>query len=243
MSLSIIVPVYNEIDQLKFTVKKLLTLKNKIKNLEIIFIDDLSRDDSFEFIKKISNKNSIIKVFKNKKKGLGSAISEGIIRSKSDYVCIFMSDLSDDLNDLIKYYKTIRKDNKDAILGTRFSKNSKIKNYPIFKLFLNRLANNFIKIIFLSDYNDFTNAFKIYKRKTLLKLFPIVSENFNVFLELPLKIIIRKYNYSIISINWNGRKYGVSKFKIKEIGSMYIFTLIYCLLEKLLLNKKKKLIS
>ena len=65
MSLSIIVPVYNEIDQLKFTVKKLLTLKNKIKNLEIIFIDDLSRDNSFEFIKKISNKNSIIKVFKN----------------------------------------------------------------------------------------------------------------------------------------------------------------------------------
>ena len=68
MSLSIIVPVYNEIDQLKFTVKKLLILKNKIKNLEIIFIDDLSRDDSYEFIKKISNKNSIIKVFKNKKK-------------------------------------------------------------------------------------------------------------------------------------------------------------------------------
>jgi dolichol-phosphate mannosyltransferase len=56
-----------------------------------------------------------------------------------------------------------------------------------------------------------------------------------------LKIIIRKYNYSIISINWNGRKYGVSKFKIKEIGSMYIFTLMYCLLERLLLNKKNKL--
>ena len=68
MSLSIVVPVYNEIDQLKFTVKKLLTLRNKIKDLEIIFIDDLSRDNSFEFIKKISNKNSIIKVFKNKKK-------------------------------------------------------------------------------------------------------------------------------------------------------------------------------
>ena len=238
MSLSIIVPVYNEIDQLKFTVKKLLTLRNKIKDLEIIFIDDLSRDNSFEFIKKISNKNSIIKVFKNRKKGLGSAISEGIIRSKSDYVCIFMSDLSDDLNDLIKYYKTIRKDNGDAILGTRFSKNSKIKNYPLFKLLLNRLANNIIKVIFFSDYNDFTNAFKIYKRKTLLKLFPVVSESFNIFLELPLKIINRNYSYKIIPINWNGRRYGVSKFKIKEMGSMYIFTLMYCFLEKILLNKK-----
>lgn len=91
----------------------------------------------------------------------------------------------------------------------------------------------------MSKYNDFTNAFKIYKRKTLLELFPIVSENFNVFLELPLKIISRNYSYKIIPINWNGRKHGISKFKIKEVGSMYIFTLLYCLLEKILLIKKK----
>ena len=51
---------------------------------------------------------------------------------------------------------------------------------------LNRIANNVIKILFLSNYNDFTNAFKIYK-KVLLRLFPIVSENFNIFLELPLR--------------------------------------------------------
>ena len=72
-----------------------------------------------------------------------------------------------------------------------------------------------------------------------MRLLPIVSEGFNVFLELPLKIITRKYNYEIISINWNGRKHGKSKFRIKEISSLYIFTLIYCLLEKILLNKHK----
>ena len=69
MSLSIIIPVYNEIDQLKYTIKKLLSLKKKIKNFDIIFIDDFSDDDSFKYIKKISNKNSSIKIFKNKKKG------------------------------------------------------------------------------------------------------------------------------------------------------------------------------
>ena len=127
----------------------------------------------------------------------------------------------------------------DAVLGSRFLKMSKVKNYPLFKLIVNRIANNFIKIIFLSKYNDFTNAFKIYDRKTLLKLLPIVSENFNVFLELPLKIITRKYNYIITPINWTGRTHGESKFKIQEIGSMYIFTLLYCLFEKVLLNKKR----
>ncbi|MDC0328413.1 glycosyltransferase family 2 protein [Candidatus Pelagibacter sp.] len=239
MSISIIIPVFNEIDQLKFTIKKLTYLKKKIKNIEIIFIDDFSNDDSNQYIKDYSKKNSLIKIFKNKKKGLGSAIREGIIKSKNEYVCIFMCDMSDDINDLVKYYKIINKEKKDAIFGTRFSKFSKVRNYPLLKLFLNRLSNYMIKLIFMSKYNDFTNAFKIYKRKTLLELFPIVSENFNVFLELPLKIISRNYSYKIIPINWNGRKHGVSKFKIKEVGSMYIFTLLYCLLERILLNKKK----
>ena len=64
------------------------------------------------------------------------------------------------------------------------------------------------------------------------------SENFNVFLELPLKVITRKLNYKVIPINWYGRRIGESKFKIKEVGSKYIFTLLYCFLEKILLNKK-----
>ena len=56
MSLSIIIPIYNEIDQLKFTVKKLLLLKKKISNFKVIFIDDFSNDNSFKFIKDITKK-------------------------------------------------------------------------------------------------------------------------------------------------------------------------------------------
>ena len=150
-----------------------------------------------------------------------------------------MSDMSDDLNDVKKYYNTIKNKNLDAVFGTRFSKQSKVSNYPIFKLILNRIFNNIVRLFFLSKYNDFTNAFKIYKKSSLIKIMPIVSENFNVFLELPLKIIVRKYNYIITPIKWKNRSKGKSKFQIKELSSMYLFTLIYCLLEKILLNKKK----
>ena len=68
---------------------------------------------------------------------------------------------------------------------------------------------------------------------------PFVSESFNIFLEIPLKIISRGYSYEIIYINWFGRKKGKAKFKINELKSKYLFTLIYCFLEKILLNKKK----
>ena len=112
-----------------------------------------------------------------------------------------------------------------------------MKDYPLKKLIFNRIFNNLCKIFFLNTYNDFTNAFKIYKRKVLLSFFPIVSENFNVFLELPLKIVGRNFKYKVIPISWTNRIKGKSKFIIKELTSKYVFTFFYCLLEKILLKK------
>ena len=238
MSLSIVIPVYNEDKQLHNTVKKINKISKRIKDYEIVFIDDFSSDNTKQIIKKSIGSNKKIKYYKNIKKGLGSAIGLGINKSTKKFVCIFMCDNSDDLSDLMEYYKIINKNNLDAVLGSRFLKNSRITNYPILKMVLNRIFNYIVKIIFLSNYNDFTNAFKIYKKKTLKELMPIVSDHFNVFLELPLKIIIRKYKYKIIPISWKGRKIGVSKFKISELGSMYIFTLLYCFIEKILLKKR-----
>ena len=238
MSLSIVIPVYNEDKQLHNTVKKINKISKRIKDYEIVFIDDFSTDNTKQIIKKSIRSNKKIKYYKNIKKGLGSALGLGINKSTKKFVCIFMCDNSDDLGDLMEYYKIINKNNLDAVLGSRFLKNSRITNYPILKMVLNRIFNYIVKIIFLSNYNDFTNAFKIYKKKTLKELMPIVSDHFNVFLELPLKIIIRKYKYKIIPISWKGRKIGVSKFKISELGSMYIFTLLYCFIEKILLKKR-----
>ena len=239
MSLSIIIPAFNESSQITNTLTNLKKIKNKIKKFEIIIINDFSTDNTEDIIKKLKKKNKLIKLFKNKRKGLGSAITTGILKSKYKFISIFMADMSDDPKDLIKYYEEINKKKLDAVFGTRFSKNSQVKDYPTFKLILNRIFNNFVRLIFFSKYNDFTNAFKIYKKKTILSLFPIVSENFNVFLELPLKIVTRKHKFITMPIKWKNRKKGYSKFKIKELGSMYLFTLAYCLLEKILLNKKK----
>ena len=151
-----------------------------------------------------------------------------------------MADLSDNVSDLIRYINLVKQNNKlDAVFGSRFLKDSKVYNYPLKKLLLNRIFNYLVKLVFFSNYNDFTNAFKLYKKSALIQLFPIVSENFNIFLELPLKIITRGFEYKTVAISWNNRKKGKSKFNIKELSSKYFFTLIYCLMEKHLLKKKK----
>ena len=147
-----------------------------------------------------------------------------------------MADLSDSPRDLINYYNIISTNKLDAVFGSRFIKGSNLVDYPFRKLIYNRIFNYFVKIFFLSDYNDFTNAFKIYKKQTLRQIGPFISENFNIFLELPLKIIIRKKNYKIIPISWKNRKKGVSKFKVKELSSKYFFTFLNCFIEKILIR-------
>jgi dolichol-phosphate mannosyltransferase len=241
MSLSIIIPCRNEEESIENTINDITShLINKINNFEINIINDFSSDHTLEKLKIISTTNKKIKVYDNQIKGLGGAINLGIEKSLNKFTIIVMADLSDSPEDIIKYYFEIKNNDLDAVLGTRFSSNSLIENYPKKKLFFNRVFNNLVKILYWQKYNDFTNAFKIYKTSVLKELKPIISENFNVFLELPLKIISRKYKYSIIAINWRNRKNGKAKFKIKELGSKYLFTLLYCFLEKILLDKKVK---
>lgn len=237
--LTILIPVKNEE---KNVINIINEIENKIKiNYEILFVNDFSKDRTYELIKNLKNDKKNIFVVNNLKAGLGESVKNGMKYGNGKYLAILMCDASDDLNDLNRYFQEIENNNLDAVFGSRFLDESKVEGYPKMKLFLNRMFNYLISLLYLNKYNDYTNAFKIYKKDTLIKLEPIVSESFNVFLEIPLKIINRNYKYKVIPINWFGRKKGKSKFKFNELKSKYIFTLIYCFAEKILvLNKANK---
>ena len=132
----------------------------------------------------------------------------------------------------------IASDNKKAIIAI----GGKSKHYKFdekivlmqLKYVLNRIFNNLVRVIFQINYNDFTNAFKVYTKEAIEGSKPFLSNHFNLTLELPLNIIIRGYKYEIAPNSWKNRKTGISKMKIKEMGSRYLFILLYCLIEKLL---------
>ena len=234
--LSIVIPCKNEE---KNIIKMVTALIRAIKhiNFEIVLINDFSTDKTQYIIKKLSNDTKGVFSYNNINSGIGHAIELGINKSSGDFLAIMMADSSDDPNDLIKYYNLISTQNLDAVFGSRFTKSSQVIDYPIKKLILNRLFNYLVKIILLSKYNDFTNAFKIYKLSSLKQIQPFISKKFNIFLEIPVKIIIYNFNYKIIPINWYNRKLGITKFRIKELGSQYLFTLFYILKKKFLKNK------
>ena len=147
-------------------------------------------------------------------------------------VAVFMADMSDDAEDLVKFYNKMIEGNYDAVFGSRWIKGGKVIDYPKHKKVINRVANFIIQMMVGIKYNDTTNAFKLYKRETIEGIKPFISPHFNLTVELPLKTIVRGYTYAIVPNSWTNRKYGVSNLKIKEMGSRYFFILLYCLIEK-----------
>jgi dolichol-phosphate mannosyltransferase len=142
-----------------------------------------------------------------------------------------MADESDDCRDVVRYWQELSK-GWDAVFGSRFIRGGGVIDYPAHKLVVNRLANLFLRFLFRVPLNDFTNAFKAYRRKALEGCRPFLSPHFNLTIELPLKIIVRGYAWTTMPITWRNRRTGISKLKIREMGSRYLFIALYCWLEK-----------
>lgn len=239
--LNIIIPLRDENEQAEITIRSLTEeLKNLKKNYIITLIDDHSNDATWSLLNQLKERYSSIEIYKNEyEPGYGNAVRFGIEKNKCDAVIFFMGDCSDDPKD-IKNYVDYLDQGYDCVFGSRFIKNSKVIDYPFLKLFLNRIANNFIRLLFLITYNDVTNAFKAYKKELLINFAPIVSKHFNINAELALKAISRGYKYKVIPISWVNRKKNISKFKINEMQNRYIFTIFYVWIEKILLQRDIK---
>jgi dolichol-phosphate mannosyltransferase len=234
MKLSVVLPAYNEEGSIRETIT-ILYHKLNLANIdhEIVVINDNSKDSTLIELKNLSLEIPSLLYFTNTgPNGFGNAIRFGLEKYTGDCVAIMMADLSDDPEDLIKFYKRICIGDVDCVFGSRFIKGGKVVDYPLMKLVINRIANLIIQIVIGIKYNDATNAFKLYKRNVINGISPLLSPHFNLTIELSLKSIIRGYTYDVIPNKWYNRKEGVSKLKIKEMGSRYFFILVYCFVEK-----------
>lgn len=234
MKLSIVIPAYNEEESIVETIDSLVEALSKVKiDHEIFVVNDNSKDNTAGVLEKLSSQYPSLKYATNPgPNGFGYAIRYGLERYSGECVAVMMADLSDSPYDLIRFYTTMVEKNVDCVFGSRWIKGGKVIDYPFHKKIVNRIANRIIRLFMGIKYNDTTNAFKLYKREVIDGIQPIMSPHFNLTIELPLKAIIRGYTYDVVPNSWTNRKYGVSKLKIKEMGSRYFFILCYCWIEK-----------
>ncbi len=234
MRLSVAIPAYNEEGCVRNTVVALFErLKAENIDHEILVVNDNSKDDTETILKELAREIPTFRYINNKPpNGYGFAVRAGLENFSGDAVAVYMADASDRPEDLVRFFRAMEEKNVDCVFGTRFSRQSRLIDYPFVKLVFNRLANLLIQILFGLRYNDVTNAFKLYRRSAVEGMKPFLSHHFNLTVELPLKAIVRGYSYTVIPNDWINRKTGESKLKIKEMGSRYLFIILYCFIEK-----------
>jgi dolichol-phosphate mannosyltransferase len=231
--LSVVIPARNEEACIASTVEHLyLELRRHNVPHEIIVVDDSSTDATWSTLESLKTQiPSLIPVQNRGQHGFGRAVSCGFDRMAGDAVVVMMADESDDCRDVVRYWKKLN-EGYDCVFGSRFVRGGGVIGYPKIKLFFNRLANHFIRVLFRIRLNDTTNAFKAYRKEVIDGCRPLIAPHFNMTIEIPLKAIVRGYSWVTIPITWHARRTGTPKLKIKEMGSRYLFICFYVWLEK-----------
>lgn len=225
MKLSIIIPCYNEVNNLSPLIKRVdgIKLDREIKK-EIILIDDGSTDGSREHIKRKIGSN-IKKLYHKKNMGKGAAVKTGIKHATGDMIIIQDADLElnpEEYNSLIKHML----DNKYAVVyGSRIlNKNNRFPNR--FFLIGGKLVTFFTNLLYFSKLTDEPTCYKLFKT-SLIKNIKIENNRFSWEPEITAKILKRGIEIGEVPISYFAREKNEGKKLRFKDGFEAIWTLFY----------------
>lgn len=207
MKLSVIIPVYNEEDNIVILYNQLIKVINNY-DYEIIFIDDGSKDNTFKNLESLNKKNSKVRVIRFRKNfGQTAALSAGFDSAKGDVIVTMDGDLQNDPNDIpllinnLKYY--------DVVSGWRYNRKDPLFTKKIPSKFSNWI---FRKLIGL-NIHDSGCSLKAYKKETLdgIKLYGEMHRF------IPALIALNGYKIGEVKVKHHERKYGKTKYNFKRL--------------------------
>jgi glycosyltransferase involved in cell wall biosynthesis len=224
MKLSVIIPVYNEIQTIEKVIKRVLEVDIGTLEKEIIIVDDASTDGTGEFLKSI--KNQQIKLFFHKK-NLGKAKCINLARRHitGDVVIIQDADLEYDPNEYHRLLKPILTGKADVVYGSRFIGSEPHRVLYFWHSLGNRFLTIFSNMFTNLNLTDIETCFKMF-RAPILKSIEITSNGFGIEPEITAKVAKLNCRIYEVGISYWGRKYSEGKkitWKDGLIAVYYIF--------------------
>lgn len=222
MDLSVVLPSYNEADNLKKILPEINSQVKKMKiDYEVLIIDTTEKMDDTEEICKLNNAIYVTRECGN---NYGDAIRTGIKKSKGKYILIMDSDGSHEPKSICELYNKI-KEGYDLVIGSRYCKGGKTDNNFILKM-MSWVLNVTYKFIFKLKVNDCSNSFRLYKSEKL-KNIHLVCNNFDIVEEILIKLFNYYKNFLVaeVPIHFKKRDKGVSKRDLVKFIFSYVDTI------------------
>ena len=218
MELIIIIPTFNEKNNIGVLLEKIFKLSDNIK---IVIVDDSPDQGIKEIISKYKN---IHYIHRDKKSGRGSAVIRGmnfaLENFSSRYLIEMDADLSHDPNEIINNVNFFLNENIDLLISSRYLKKSKIINWPPERKLLSFFANNLAKYILKVPINDYTNGFRIYSNKAAKHVIANcgkVGDGFIILSEILVQLYYNNFKIKEIESTFVNRVRGDSSVTFKEI--------------------------
>ena len=215
MSKLIIIPTYNEKENIENIILKIFDLE---ESFNILIIDDGSPDGTAKIVKELQKKYSKSLFLKERsgKLGLGTAYIHGFkwaLENNYEYIFEMDADFSHDPEDLPRLYEACHKNNGDLAIGSRYVKGVNIVNWPMSRLLMSFFASKYVKTITGMPIHDSTAGFKCYKRKVLEKINLDKIEFIGYAFQIEMKFKSWKYGFNIVEVPviFTDRQEGNSK--------------------------------
>jgi len=215
MSKLIIIPTYNEKENIEKIILKVFSLD---VDFDILIVDDGSPDGTSNIVKEIqkSYPKKLHIVERTGKLGLGTAYIFGFkwaLKNNYDYIFEMDADFSHNPDDLIRLYKACHEEKGDVAIGSRYIKGVNIVNWPMSRLLMSFFASKYVKIITGMPIHDSTAGFKCYKRSVLEKINLEKIQFVGYAFQIEMKFTAWKYGFNVVEVPviFTDRQEGASK--------------------------------
>lgn len=214
----VIVPTYNELENIDALITQVLSLPH---GLDILIVDDNSPDGTANVVKEWLKKSDRVHLLQRPgKMGLGSAYRDGFryaLANGAEYIFEMDADFSHDPAALGQFLENIK--DVDIVLGSRYLHGVTVVNWPLSRLILSYSANLYSRIITGLPLKDATGGFKCFRRRALegIKLDRVKSEGYSFQIEMSFRCWKRGFKIKEIPITFTDRRAGVSKMSRKII--------------------------
>jgi len=223
MKTFVIIPTYNEKENIKNLINSIFKLK--IPDLEVVIIDDNSPDKTWEIVENLKKKNKKIHLILRKKdRGRGFAGKEGFkfaLKNKADYIIEMDADFSHDPRYIPLFLEEIK--NADLVLGSRLVKGGKDIGRGLIRRLITKIANLYIQLMLGLRVKDCNSGYRCFRSKVIKAINPdkIKAKGPDIVQEVLYKAHLKGFRIKEIPIEFIDRKKGKSKLGIQQLSRGY----------------------